>query len=205
MSSNMTTGHKTMKSPPRERILSAAEELFHREGIRGVGVEAIAERAGTTKMAIYRHFESKDALVAEWLQSVATRYEADLDRLASQYPGDPRAQLLGWAETIAQRLKGKGERGCPFINSVAELPDRTHPGRRVVDQHKGLQSRRVVALCHQAGIPNAEQAAQELLFVLDGAQVCVQSLGGGAKAGEQLVSIVKKILGQGPTAAAPRR
>ena len=33
--------------PPRERILAAADELFHKQGIRGVGVEAIAEAAGT--------------------------------------------------------------------------------------------------------------------------------------------------------------
>jgi AcrR family transcriptional regulator len=36
--------------PPRERILAAAAELFYRHGIRAVGVEAIAEGAGTNKM-----------------------------------------------------------------------------------------------------------------------------------------------------------
>lgn len=201
----MTTDHKTTKPPPRERILSAAEELFYREGIRAVGVEAIAERAGTTKMAIYRHFESKDALVTEWLRCVAANNEAEMERLAAQHPGDPRAQLLGWAEFIARRLAREGSRGCAFTNSAAELPDKTHPGRQVIDQHKSAQVRHVAALCHQAGIPNAEQTAQELFFVLEGAQVCAQSVGGGARAGEQLVRIVKGIIGQGSAPAAPRR
>ena len=46
--------------PPRERILAAASDLFYRQGIRAVSVEAIAEAAGTNKMTLYRHFESKD-------------------------------------------------------------------------------------------------------------------------------------------------
>ena len=54
--------------PPRERILIAARELFARHGVHGVGVEAVAEAAGTNKMTLYRHFESKDLLVAEYLR-----------------------------------------------------------------------------------------------------------------------------------------
>ena len=44
--------------PPRERILAVAADLFYRHGIRAVGVEAIAEAAGTNKMTLYRHFAS---------------------------------------------------------------------------------------------------------------------------------------------------
>ena len=57
--------------PPRARIIAAARELFYRHGIRAVGVEAIADAAGTNKMTLYRHFESKDALVAEYLRGLA--------------------------------------------------------------------------------------------------------------------------------------
>jgi AcrR family transcriptional regulator len=56
------------KIPPRERLLAVAAELFYRHGIRAVGVEAIAEAAGTNKMTLYRHFPSKDELVAEYLR-----------------------------------------------------------------------------------------------------------------------------------------
>ena len=49
--------------PPRERILAVARELFYRHGIHAVGVDAIAEAAGTNKMTLYRHFASKDVLV----------------------------------------------------------------------------------------------------------------------------------------------
>jgi AcrR family transcriptional regulator len=48
----------------RERILRAARRMFYERGIRAVGVEAIVSAAGVTKMSLYRHFASKDELVA---------------------------------------------------------------------------------------------------------------------------------------------
>src|SRR5438477_5504396 len=42
-----------VQTPPRERILAAASDLFYRNGIRAVGVDAIAEAAGTNKMTLY--------------------------------------------------------------------------------------------------------------------------------------------------------
>ena len=42
--------------PPRARILQAAHELFYGQGIRGVGVEAVAATAGTNNITLYRHF-----------------------------------------------------------------------------------------------------------------------------------------------------
>ena len=51
----------------RDRIFACAQDLFHQRGLRGVGVEAIAEAAGTSKMALYRHFDSKDELIIEYL------------------------------------------------------------------------------------------------------------------------------------------
>ena len=56
--------------PLRERILVAAGDLFHKQGIRGVGVEAIAEAAQTNKMTLYRYFASKDELITEWVRGM---------------------------------------------------------------------------------------------------------------------------------------
>ena len=58
------------KSRPRDRIVATAREMFHAQGFRGVGVEAIAEAAGTNKMTLYRHFGSTDELIVECLRAV---------------------------------------------------------------------------------------------------------------------------------------
>src|SRR6266566_4051038 len=82
--------------PPRERIIAVAADLFYRHGIRAVGVEAIAEAAGTNKMTLYRHFDSKDELVAEYLRCLASCAGKFWNDLEAAHPGDPRAQLRGW-------------------------------------------------------------------------------------------------------------
>ncbi|MBB4684362.1 TetR/AcrR family transcriptional regulator [Amycolatopsis jiangsuensis] len=181
--------------PPRERILDAAEELFQREGIQRVGVQAIADRAGTTKMAIYRHFETKDALVAEWLRILAAEYQAAFDRVEADYPGRPREQILGLARFIADGLPSISYRGCPFINSLAELPDRAHPARRVIEEHKAHQASRLLGMCSEAGLRDPEQATAAITFVLEGAQVSTQN-GSIEQAGDRLLEIVEAILAQ---------
>ncbi|GGV10303.1 TetR family transcriptional regulator [Streptomyces spectabilis] len=183
------------KLPPRERILDAAEELFQGEGILRVGVQAIAERAGTTKMAIYRHFETKDALVAEWLRILAADYRAAFDRVEAEHPDRPREQILGLARFIAEGLPTLSYRGCPFINSLAELPDRSHPARQVIEEHKAHQLRRLVGMCAAAGLSDPEQAAAEITFVLEGAQVSTQN-GSVDQVGDRLLRIIEGIVGR---------
>src|SRR5436190_15757201 len=94
--SKAITIRKDERIPPRERILSVAADLFYRQGIRAVGVESIAEAAGTNKMTLYRHFASKDELVAEYLRCLAKKATSSWDKLSAQHAGDPRAQLRAW-------------------------------------------------------------------------------------------------------------
>src|SRR5437016_12018415 len=102
------TYEKDERIPPRSRILAAAGELFYRHGIRAVGVDAIAEAAGTNKMTLYRHFPSKDDLVAEYLREKAKRVEAFWERLEDEHPGDPVAQLHAWVEHMAEEVICRG-------------------------------------------------------------------------------------------------
>jgi len=161
--------------PPRERILAAASDLFYNEGIRATGVEAIAARAETTKMGLYRNFQSKDALVVEWLRQVAAEYWAVFDAIEVDNEGNPHAQILGWATFFAKETTKGSHRGCPFINSVAELPDQASPGRRLIEEHKKRQLQRLAQLCKAAGLEEPDDTASEIMFALEGAQVATQN------------------------------
>src|ERR1700746_3189875 len=86
---------------PRERILAVAADLFYRHGIRAVGVESIAEAAGTNKMTLYRHFASKDELVAEYLRQEAGKSNVFWCGLEQTHPGDPLAQVRAWLAGMA--------------------------------------------------------------------------------------------------------
>jgi AcrR family transcriptional regulator len=118
---------KDSRIPSRARILAAAGELFYRHGIRAVGVEAIAEAARTNKMTLYRHFASKDELVAEYLRQSAHAADGCWDQFGRAHPGDPRAQLCAWLEEMARDLSEPDERGCPLANAAIELPEKDTP------------------------------------------------------------------------------
>src|SRR5436305_6179526 len=109
---------KDDKIPPRDRILAVAADLFYRHGIRAVGVDAIAEGAGTNKMTLYRHFASKDELVAQYLCCLADKASASWDQLAARHHRNPRAQLHGWLEEMAGHVASGDERGCPLSNAA---------------------------------------------------------------------------------------
>lgn len=163
--------------PPRQRIVVAARELFYRHGIRAVGVEAIAEAAGTNKMTLYRHFPSKDELVAECLRQLGQEMEATWDELAAAHPGDARAQLVAWLGRVAGRLRDPQDRGCALVNAAIELPEKDHPARQVIEAVKASVRRRLVKLCADAGLSQPDMLADELILLVEGARVCAQSMG----------------------------
>ena len=172
----ITTG-KDERIPPRERILAVAADLFYRHGIRAVGVDSIAEAAGTNKMTLYRHFASKDQLIAEYLRSVAEKASSSWDKLAAQHPANPRAQLRGWLENMVGHVANGDERGCPLTNAAVELPENDHPARRVIEAFKTAQRRRIIELCASAELAEPEMLADELFLLLEGARVTAQSIG----------------------------
>jgi len=161
---------------PRERIINTARDLFRKHGIRGVGVDAIAEAAGTNKMTLYRHFGSKDDLVVACLHDVARDVEAIWAGFETAHPGDPLAQLHAWVRCGAECAIGDG-RGCDMVNAAVELAESDHPARCVIEEFKAAQRDRLARLCRAAGIAKPDLLADALSLLIEGARVSRQSAG----------------------------
>jgi len=174
-----TAAHTGVKAdiPPRERILDAARDLFYSRGIRCVSVDEIAAAAQTNKMTLYRHFESKDLLVAEYLRSL-NRYAIERDEeVLRQYPGDPYSGFRALVKRVGDDLCKEDLRGCPMANAAVEFPEKDHPARQVIEDSKKEQCNRLVKLCSDAGFLEPDRLAEELFLLFEGACVNVQSLG----------------------------
>ena len=190
----MSTGSTgEFRIPPRQRILEAADDLFRRIGIRGVGVEAIAEAAGTNKMTLYRHFASKDELIAEWVRGIVERKESEWDDIAAAHPGDPEAQLVDWSRRVAKKFAEMEERGSTLGNALAELPEADHPARRVIDEHRLREHARILRVCREAGFGEPELAADQFYMLIEGAKACVQCIG-LKRVGEHLMKSVDALI-----------
>lgn len=167
----------TTPAPPRDRILAVARALFYQRGIHAVGVDAIAEAAGTNKMTLYRHFNSKDELVAACLRQAASDADAEWDAIAAAHPGDPRGELVAWLQHVGEWFIAESGRGCALVNAAVELPDPDHPARQVVREHKSAVRDRLARLCRDAGVRDPEAVASEVFLICEGARVTAQSLG----------------------------
>jgi AcrR family transcriptional regulator len=170
---------ETPRATPKDRIVATARKLFRKHGIRGVGVDTIAEAAGTNKMTLYRHFGSKDELIVACLRQFAATADTVWDDLAGAHPGDALAQIHEWVRLCADYVACNG-RGCDMANVAVELAEHDHPARRIIEEFERTQRDRLAALCRAAGMADADLLADSLTLLLDGARVNQQCIGGGA-------------------------
>lgn len=176
----MTKVAPTPEEPPKkaaDRILSTASDLFYREGARAVGVDEIVARAGATKPSLYRAFESKDQLIAAYLQGQAEGFWGYFQASVDRHPDDPRAALMAFFEDLGERAARPGYRGCGLTNAAVEYPDRKHPGRKVAVDHKAELRDRLRSMTKAMGARKPKKLADSLLLLIEGVYVTSQLFG----------------------------
>jgi AcrR family transcriptional regulator len=149
-------------SARREQILGTAAELFATRGFHGVSVADLGAACGISGPALYRHFASKDAMLAEMLVSISEELlEVGRERVAEAADAHAALRaLVDWHVDFALHNR-------PLIvvqdRDWSSLPDdarervRTLQRRYVelwVDQlrelHRELPPRRGRAMAHAA-------------------------------------------------------
>jgi AcrR family transcriptional regulator len=158
----------------RARILETACALFYQHGVRAVGVDLVVEKAGVAKTSLYRHFGTKDDLIAAFLQREDEDFWGTWDRVADQHRNQPSAELdahLGW---IGERVGRPNYRGCPQINVAAEFPEVDHPARKVAAAHKRQMRQRLKGIAESLGVARPDELAGQLSILINGAFVSSQ-------------------------------
>lgn len=160
----------TPPKPAKERILDAANRLFYGEGIRAVSVDAIAEKAGTTKKTLYYHFKSKDDLVAAYLSS---RDQPNLKLYAKWFneTEGPLADKVGAIfSNVAASARHPKWKGCGFLRTAAELANMPgHPAMKVGAAHKKKFEAWLAEEFETAGLTGPESVARHVVLLMDGA------------------------------------
>lgn len=145
----------------RERILRTADRLFYSQGIRAVGVDSVAAETGISKRTLYNYFPSKDALIVAYL----TRRLHPMPE--SEKP--PAEQILELFDQFEQRFSRSDFRGCPFVNTVAELGSGAHPAKGVALTFKEARRTWFKELLAQLDVADADGIATQLAILIDGA------------------------------------
>lgn len=166
----------------RDRVLRAAGELFYEHGFHAVGIDLIIERAGVAKATLYRHFPTKDDLIAAYLEDANARFWGWFD--SSIDTDAPAADaLVELFDAVASLATSPVCLGCTFQVTAAEFPDESHPGHAVALAHKRAVRGRLRELASEAGSRRPDELADGLLLLMDGAFASARMFGQDNPAG----------------------
>lgn len=141
----------------KDRILEAATELFYRRGVNATGIDLIISEAGIAKATLYNNFESKEVLVAKYLERLRLKFEENLQQAVSK-----QGRSLTIPFDLLETTVVQGEFfGCPFTNALTELPEST-----LVQEE--VRKYRGVVLNYFSEFATKE-IVQQLMLVYDGA------------------------------------
>lgn len=157
-----------MPTRARDRLVQAAEELFYAEGVRAVGVERLLTASGVGRASFYRHFQSKEDLVATVLGERDRTWRRGLEEAVAERGGHP----LDVFDVMAGRFESADFHGCSFLNAMAETAGSDAGVRRLADAHKTAVAAFFERLLAEAGHrANAAELARQFVLLLDGALV----------------------------------
>ncbi|WP_332888609.1 TetR/AcrR family transcriptional regulator [Actinophytocola xanthii] len=140
----------------RDRILAAAEEVFARHGA-SASTEEVAAIAGVAIGTVFRHFPTKQDLLAAIVKELLARLTAEVAELAS---ADPATALFDFVERVVEQAAEK--------RAVVELLAADGVRVGVADPLRGLADALGVLLsrAQQAGAVRAEIRLDEVLALL---------------------------------------
>jgi AcrR family transcriptional regulator len=164
--------HSASDADAGERILKAAYELFSRQGVQATGIDAIISRAGVARQTLYRHFDSKEALVVAFLERREELWTRRwLQREVQRRASDPAAGLLTVFDVFDQWFHRRDFEGCSFINVLLEHPDPKDVAHRASAAHLAEIRDFVGDLAREAGIAHAEEFARQWHILMKGSIV----------------------------------
>lgn len=155
-------------SATQEKLLRATEQLIYSGGISATGMDLIVKTSGVARKTIYKHYATKEALVAAALQARDERWMQWFVAATTAAP-TPRARLMSIFDALREWFASEGFRGCAFINAAGEIGASDSPIRQVARLHKERQLAHVLMLAQAAGLSQPQVRARQLLVLIDGA------------------------------------
>jgi AcrR family transcriptional regulator len=188
-----TAGGRPSKA--RERILLTASRLFYEEGVHPVGIQRIVAESAVTRVTLYRHFPSKDDLVAAYLDLRAQADRAQVNAVVEAHPDDPRLALTELATALTRDDFAVVHRGCPFINASAEFTG-SHPARAYAREIRRWVTERLEDLLRRLDHRDPRAAAQQLMMVRTGAVVSA-ALDANSRLGTDFLDCWERVIDDG--------
>lgn len=185
----------------RDRLLTAANELFYEEGIHAVGIDRVLERAQVAKASLYSTFGSKEDLVRAYLEARDQRRRKRIGA-ALEKQKSPRARILAVYDVLGEVVRESNYRGCAFVNASAEGMRADNRAKPVCDASRTWLRELFTSLAHELGVKDAERLGARLTMLYDGATVAA-SMDRDANAVSEARALAEQLIEQAVIAPRP--
>ena len=152
--------------------MAAAYELFARNGVQAVGIDAIIERSAVARQTLYRHFGSKQELVLAFLERREEVWTYGwLAAEVKRRERDPRRRLLAIFDVFDEWFRDPDFEGCSFINVMLEHPAPDHPLHQAAAGYLARIRAFLKELAADAEIPDPSGFARQWHVLMKGSIV----------------------------------
>ena len=152
----------------RKRILSTATRMFLADGLAETGIASIMSAAGLTQGGFYRHFRSKEHLIAEANLAANDRMFDHFDQaLAGQSPRQALATAVDMYLSQLDAVECGGMCPLPNLGSELQRADRLVRGAAMAGYQRLVQFFQILAA--QAGAADPGRLAEALVTTMVGA------------------------------------
>src|ERR1700756_2735757 len=113
-------GHsRTEKAKTHKRIVSIASKKFREKGLAGVGIAELMKEAGLTVGGFYKHFDSRDDLVAQAVSSAFGGWKRRVDAAKAGGPSVSISKLID--DYVNEAHRDNPGTGCAFSALAPEI------------------------------------------------------------------------------------
>lgn len=168
---------------PRGRLLSAAANLFSKDGINATGIDCVIKKAGTAKTTLYSAFGSKEGLIVAVLEAESQAWLDWFAREVDGIKGSSYDKLAATFDVLHKWFAHEQFYGCPLFNAMAESPSSSFKIRELAFNHRSVLELRFKALAIDCGVKNTDRLVRELMILFDGAIIsaCIRKDPNAAK------------------------
>jgi len=157
--------NRLQSSKARQRILTVATKLFYEHDAHTIGVDRICEEANVSKRTLYKHFPTKETLVATAITTLGSEWFEECKNIDSENPVERITHIFKMIEPVAEL---ENFQGCVLMNTSIELRDSSALAKGVARDIKGRLYEYFKQQAELMHAKNPAELAEQLVMLFDG-------------------------------------
>jgi AcrR family transcriptional regulator len=159
----------------RERLIAAAMQLVHQQGIERTTLGDIAKAAGVPAGNVYYYFKTKDEVIAAVIEAHAQQIKTTLAVIDARHRS-PKSRLKAFVREFTAQSEIVAHYGCPLGSLCSELDKRVTASSLPVAELMRLPIEWAEGQFRSLGRPDASDCAFDLLAAYEGSALLANTM-----------------------------